>query len=36
MLNRFVVWLALSGAASLANKFTQEPVVFEPLDRQDN
>ena len=36
MLDRFAVWLALSGAASLANKFTQEPVVFEPLDRQDN
>lgn len=30
MLDRFVVWLALSGAASLANKFVKEPIVFEP------
>jgi len=30
MLDRFIVWLALSGAVSLANKFTREPVVFEP------
>ena len=34
-LDRFVVWLALSGAASLANKFSQEPVIFEPLDGKD-
>jgi Protein of unknown function (DUF1360) len=30
VLDRFVVWLALSGAASLANKFPKEPVIFEP------
>ena len=30
VLDRLVVWLALSGAASLANKFTKEPVIFEP------
>ncbi|QNI32933.1 DUF1360 domain-containing protein [Alloacidobacterium dinghuense] len=30
MLDRIVVWLALSGAASLANKFIKEPVIFEP------
>lgn len=30
MLDRIVVWLALSGAASLLNKFTEKPVVFEP------
>ena len=36
MLDRFVVWLALSGAASLANKFTPEPVIFEPLDGQEH
>jgi hypothetical protein len=36
MLDRFVVWLALSGAASLANKFTPEPVIFEPLDGKDH
>ena len=35
MLDRFIVWLALSGAASLANKFTPETVVFEPLDGKD-
>ena len=31
-LNRFVVWLALSGAASLAAKIVKEPIVFEPLE----
>lgn len=36
MLDRFVVWLALSGAASLANKFTPEPVIFEPLEDKDH
>ena len=30
VLDRLVVWLALSGASSLANKFTKEPVIFEP------
>ncbi|HEX3437536.1 MAG TPA: DUF1360 domain-containing protein [Pseudacidobacterium sp.] len=33
---RFVVWLALSGAASLANKLGQEPIVIEPLDHHNN
>ena len=30
VLDRFVVWLALSGAASLANQFIKEPIIFEP------
>lgn len=30
MLDRFIAWLALSGAASLAHKFTKGPVIFEP------
>lgn len=30
MLDRFVVWLALSGAASVTNKLTKGPVIFEP------
>jgi hypothetical protein len=34
MLDRVIVWLALSGAASLANKFTKEPVVFEHPDAE--
>lgn len=35
MLDRFVTWLALSGAASLANKSLKEPIVFEALDHRD-
>jgi len=33
--DRFVVWLAVSGAACLANRLGAEPVVFETLDRKD-
>lgn len=34
-LDRLIVWLALSGSASLANKMVKEPIVFEPLDHED-
>jgi hypothetical protein len=30
--DRFVAWLALSGAACLANHLVREPVVFESVD----
>jgi hypothetical protein len=33
--DRVVAWLALSGAACLANRLGTEPVVFETLDRKD-
>ncbi len=37
--DRFVVWLAVSGAACLANRLADRPggapVVFETLDRRD-
>ena len=36
MLDRVVVWLALSGIASLAEKGTKESIVFEPLEHKDN
>jgi hypothetical protein len=32
---RLVAWLALSGAACLANRLGGEPVIFEAMDRQD-
>jgi hypothetical protein len=38
--DRFVAWLAMSGAACLANRVADrvggEPVVFETLDRQED
>jgi hypothetical protein len=34
-LNLLIVWLALSGTASLANRFGQEPIVFEALEHQE-
>jgi hypothetical protein len=36
MLDRFIVWLALSGAASLANKFAKEPILFERSNNQEH
>jgi hypothetical protein len=37
--DRFVAWLAVSGAACLANRLADRPggapVVFETLDRKD-
>ena len=34
---RLVAWLALSGAACLANRWgKEEPIVFAPLGRQDD
>ena len=40
VVDRFVAWLALSGAACLANRLADrpggEPVVFETLDRHDD
>jgi Protein of unknown function (DUF1360) len=35
ILNTVAVWFALSGAASLANRLGQEPIVFEPLENQE-
>jgi hypothetical protein len=35
ILNIAVVWLALSGTASLANRLGQEPIVFESLEHQE-
>jgi hypothetical protein len=35
ILNTGVVWLALSGSASLMNRLGQEPIVFEPLEHQE-
>ncbi len=32
---RLVAWLAVSGAACLANRLGSEPVVLQALDRQD-
>ena len=35
VVDRFVAWLAVSGAACLANRLGREPLVFETLDQQD-
>ncbi len=34
--NRILAWLALSGAACLANRIGREPVVFEQLSPVEN
>jgi hypothetical protein len=35
ILNILIVWFALSGIASLANRVGQEPIVFQPLEHQE-
>lgn len=33
---RLAAWLAVSGAACLANRLMREPLVIQPLDNQDS
>jgi hypothetical protein len=35
ILDILIVWFALSGTASLANRLGQQPIVFESLEHQE-